>query len=134
MAHDVLGGWVPGLLLNRWLQLVLITPVMFYTGAPVHRTGWLTLRHRTADMNSLITLGTVAAYGYSPRRPPHTKFLTDPVTQVGNGGSAVALVAQLPPGERRRRCRGRGGGPGGWVDRVPGTGVAGGCGDCGGER
>jgi Cu+-exporting ATPase len=66
MAHEVFGaGWVPDLLLNRWFQLALITPVMFYTGWPIHRTGWLTLRHRAADMNSLITLGTTAAYGYS---------------------------------------------------------------------
>ncbi|MFF4550735.1 heavy metal translocating P-type ATPase [Streptomyces sp. NPDC001435] len=57
--------WVPGWMLNHWLQLLLITPVMFYTGWPIHRTGWLTLAHRAADMNSLITLGTVAAYGYS---------------------------------------------------------------------
>ena len=66
MAHDVFGaGWVPPLLLNHWVQLVLVTPVMVYTGWPVHRTGWLTLAHRSADMNSLITLGTIAAYGYS---------------------------------------------------------------------
>ncbi|WP_431951438.1 heavy metal translocating P-type ATPase [Actinacidiphila sp. bgisy167] len=66
MAHELFGApWVPGLLLNHWLQLVLITPVMFYTGWPVHSIGWLTLRHRGADMNSLITLGTTAAYGYS---------------------------------------------------------------------
>ena len=57
--------WMPGLLENRWFQLVLITPVMFYTGWPIHRTGWLALSHRTADMNSLITLGTIAAFGYS---------------------------------------------------------------------
>ena len=57
--------WLPSLLTNHWLQLALITPVMFYTGWPIHRTGWLALRHRTADMNSLITLGTIAAYGYS---------------------------------------------------------------------
>ena len=65
MAHDGFGVWVPGLLLNHWVQLALITPVMFYTGWPVHRTGWLALSHRSADMNSLITLGTCAAYGYS---------------------------------------------------------------------
>jgi P-type Cu+ transporter len=66
MAHEVFkAGWVPGVLLSHWLQLVLITPVMFYTGWPVHRTGWLTLAHRSADMNSLITLGTSAAFGYS---------------------------------------------------------------------
>ncbi|HET7488878.1 MAG TPA: heavy metal translocating P-type ATPase [Acidimicrobiales bacterium] len=56
---------VPDLLLNRWVQLALIAPVMFYSGWPIHRTGWLTLRHRAADMNTLITLGTSAAFGYS---------------------------------------------------------------------
>jgi P-type Cu+ transporter len=65
MAHDVFGAWVPGVLLNRWVQLALITPVMFWTGWPVHRTGWLALAHRSADMNSLIAIGTAAAYGYS---------------------------------------------------------------------
>ncbi len=66
MAHDVFNaGWVPGALLNHLLQLGLITPVMLYTGWPVHRTGWLALRHRAAEMNSLITLGTSAAFGYS---------------------------------------------------------------------
>jgi len=58
-------SWVPEVLMNHWVQLVLITPVMFYTGWPIHRTGWLALSHRTADMNSLITLGTFAAFGYS---------------------------------------------------------------------
>jgi len=57
--------WVPDFLLNRWVQLAFIAPVMLYTGWPIHRTGWLVLGHRTADMNSLITLGTCAAFGYS---------------------------------------------------------------------
>ncbi|MFE2581443.1 heavy metal translocating P-type ATPase [Streptomyces sp. NPDC059378] len=66
MAHELFGAaWVPGWMLDHWAQLALITPVMFYTGWPIHVTGWLTLRHRAADMNSLITLGTSAAYGYS---------------------------------------------------------------------
>ncbi len=66
MAHEVFGAdWVPALLLNHWVQLALITPVMFYTGWPIHRIGWLALVHRSAEMNSLITLGTTAAYGYS---------------------------------------------------------------------
>ncbi|WP_243709824.1 hypothetical protein [Mycobacterium marinum] len=65
MAEPLGTGWVPALLLNHWLQLALITPVMFYVGWPIHRTGWLALAHRSADMNSLITLGTVAAYCYS---------------------------------------------------------------------
>jgi Cu+-exporting ATPase len=66
MAHDLFkAGWVPSVLLNHWFQFALITPVMFYTGWPIHRTGWLALSHRSADMNSLVTLGTFAAYGYS---------------------------------------------------------------------
>jgi Cu+-exporting ATPase len=65
MAQSLGAHWVPAVLLNHWLQLALITPVMFYVGWPIHRTGWLAIAHRSADMNSLITLGTVAAYGYS---------------------------------------------------------------------
>ncbi len=56
---------VPGFLMERWVQLALIAPVMLYTGWPIHRTGWLTVLHRTADMNTLITVGTIAAFAYS---------------------------------------------------------------------
>ena len=60
------GSFLPvGILGNHLLQLALITPVMFYSGWPIHRTGWLSLLHRQAEMNSLITLGSSAAFGYS---------------------------------------------------------------------
>jgi len=60
------GSFLPvGILANHWLQLALIAPVMFYSGWPIHRTGWLSLAHRQAEMNSLITLGSSAAFGYS---------------------------------------------------------------------
>lgn len=66
MAMDLFNAmWVPEFLLNRWVQFALIAPVMFWTGWPIHRTGWLALRHRTAEMNALITIGTTAAFGYS---------------------------------------------------------------------
>ncbi len=66
MATELFSAtWVPGVLLNHWVQLALISPVMFFSGWPIHRTGWLALSHRTAEMNSLITLGTIAAFGYS---------------------------------------------------------------------
>jgi Cu+-exporting ATPase len=58
-------SWVPDALLEPWVQLALIAPVMGWVGWPIHRTGWLALAHRAADMNSLITLGTLAAFGYS---------------------------------------------------------------------
>jgi P-type Cu+ transporter len=58
-------SWVPDLLMNRWFQLALVAPVMAYTGWPIHTVGWNTLRHRGAEMNTLITLGTTAAFVYS---------------------------------------------------------------------
>jgi Cu+-exporting ATPase len=58
-------SWLPSIMSNHWFQLSLITPVMLYTGWPIHRTGWLTLRHRTADMNTLITVGSTASFAYS---------------------------------------------------------------------
>ena len=58
-------SWVPSILLNHWVQLALITPVYLYSGRPIHRIGWLSLIHRAAEMNALITIGTTAAFGYS---------------------------------------------------------------------
>ena len=66
MAVELFGAtWVPEILMSPWLQLALIAPVMLWSGWPIHRVGWRALSHRTADMNSLITMGTVAAFGYS---------------------------------------------------------------------
>ncbi len=49
MADDFFHpGWLPGILVNPWFGLATITPVFLYTGWPVHRSGWLGLRARTA--------------------------------------------------------------------------------------
>jgi len=58
-------AWVPPVLLNRWIQLALIAPVFFYAGWPIHRIGWLSIAHRAAEMNALITVGTTTAFAYS---------------------------------------------------------------------
>jgi Cu+-exporting ATPase len=65
MGADLLGLPVPEVLMRPWVQLVLITPVFLYTGRPIHAVGWRTLLHRTAEMNTLIAVGTTAAYAYS---------------------------------------------------------------------
>lgn len=66
MARDFFHpAWLPGILVNAWFALALITPVMAYTGWPIHRTGWLGLAHRSPDMNSLVTIGATAAFAYS---------------------------------------------------------------------
>lgn len=48
-----------------WVQLVMTTPVVFYCGAQFYRGAWAALRHRAADMNTLIAVGTGTAYVYS---------------------------------------------------------------------
>lgn len=47
------------------LMLVLTTPVQFVIGAPFYVKAWHALRARTATMETLIVLGTSAAYFYS---------------------------------------------------------------------
>jgi Cu+-exporting ATPase len=49
----------------NWLQLALTLPVVCYSGAPFYRGAWAALRHRAADMNTLIATGTGAAFVYS---------------------------------------------------------------------
>ncbi len=49
----------------NWLQLVLALPVVFYSGAQFYRGAWAAVRHRNADMNTLIAVGTGVAFAYS---------------------------------------------------------------------
>jgi Cu+-exporting ATPase len=52
----------------RWINVVsflLATPVQFWAGWQFYVGTWKTARHFTADMNTLIAVGTSAAYGYS---------------------------------------------------------------------
>ncbi len=50
---------------SSWIQLALTLPVIFYSGAPFYLAAWKALRHGAANMNSLISLGTGAAFLYS---------------------------------------------------------------------
>jgi Cu+-exporting ATPase len=50
---------------RNWIQLLFATPVQWWAGWPFLRGAWNGVRHRTADMNLLIGVGTLAAYLYS---------------------------------------------------------------------
>lgn len=65
MLHMANPALAPHWMVNPWLQAILITPVMFYCGRPIHTVGFPALAHRSPDMNSLVSLGTSAAYLYS---------------------------------------------------------------------
>nr|MBA3620031.1 copper-translocating P-type ATPase [Acidothermales bacterium] len=82
VAHFISGDYVPDLLENPWVQLVLSAPVMLLIGWPIHRTGLLALRNRSADMNTLISLGTIAAFGYSLLATVAPQALPEDVREV----------------------------------------------------
>lgn len=49
----------------QWLSLTLAAPVVVWGALPFHRAAWANLRHGTATMDTLISMGTVAALGWS---------------------------------------------------------------------
>ncbi|WP_420116863.1 heavy metal translocating P-type ATPase, partial [Micromonospora sp.] len=49
----------------QWLSLTLAAPVVAYGGLPFHRAAWTNLRHGAATMDTLVSLGTLAAFGWS---------------------------------------------------------------------
>jgi P-type Cu+ transporter len=51
--------------LLNWIFLLLATPVQFYSGADFYRNAWKALKARTANMDTLIAMGSSAAYFYS---------------------------------------------------------------------
>jgi len=65
LARMTIAPGLPELFTNPWFQLALATPVQFYCGWPFYRGAFNALRHRAADMNTLVAVGTSAAYGYS---------------------------------------------------------------------
>ena len=57
--------FVPKILNNNWVLLLLTTPVQFWVGWQFYSGLKLLIKYRTADMNTLISVGTLAAYFYS---------------------------------------------------------------------
>jgi P-type Cu+ transporter len=51
--------------LPGWLQLVLALPVQFWAAIPFYRSAISALRHRTSNMDTLVSLGTSTAFAYS---------------------------------------------------------------------
>jgi Cu+-exporting ATPase len=57
--------WVPSLLGNHFLLWALATPVQFWIGRRFYKGAWAAGKHGRADMNTLVAVGTSAAYFYS---------------------------------------------------------------------
>lgn len=68
----ILWGSFPGLmetspmiLRNFWIQFILATPVQFWAGFTFYRAAIKAIKHRTANMDTLVVIGTTVAFGYS---------------------------------------------------------------------
>ncbi|GAA2525774.1 MULTISPECIES: heavy metal translocating P-type ATPase [Streptomyces] len=49
----------------QWLSLTLAAPVVVWGALPFHRAAWTNLRHGAATMDTLVSVGTLAAFGWS---------------------------------------------------------------------
>lgn len=57
--------FVPSVLTDPFVLWVLATPIQFWAGRSFYQATWSGLRNRTASMDTLVSIGTTAAYGYS---------------------------------------------------------------------
>ena len=82
----------------QWLSLQLATPVVLWAGWPFHEAAWKNLRHGAATMDTLISLGTLAALGWSlyalffgDAGMPGMKMPFELVTERGAGADEIYL-------------------------------------------
>lgn len=68
--------FIPGWLHDPMLQLVLSVPVQFWCGKAFYVNAWKALKHRKATMDTLVALGTSAAYFYSVLATVYPQFFT----------------------------------------------------------
>jgi Cu+-exporting ATPase len=101
-----------------WLQLALSLPVIFYAGAGFYLAAWKALRHGSANMNSLVALGTGAAFlysAYATLRGAHEVYFEAASTIIalvltgrllearaqGKAGEAIRRLLELAPATAR---------------------------------
>ncbi len=74
---------------------LLTTPVMFWAGARFFRGFWAATRHRTADMNTLVAVGTSAAYAYSTVATFAPRLLADTTGMIHVYFDTSAMIITL---------------------------------------
>jgi len=86
--------WAPAWLRNPWLLWALATPVQFWAGFEFHAGFLRDLRHRTASMSTLVSIGTNAAYFFSLAVTlwPHVFMPAGGMTYYETGAVVITLV------------------------------------------
>ena len=99
----------------EWVALVLATPVVFWSGSGFHRAALQSARHLAATMDTLISMGTLAAWlvvGGGPDRWARRRHVlrgrgrdhdADPARPLPGGPREEQLVASDPDAARARR-------------------------------
>ncbi|MGQ5592046.1 heavy metal translocating P-type ATPase [Streptomyces sp. ESR1.13] len=101
-APVVLLAMVPALQFDnwQWLSLTLAAPVVVWGGLPFHRAAWTGVRRGAATMDTLVSLGTLAAFGWSlwalffgDAGMPGMRHGFDLTVSRADGASAIYLEA-----------------------------------------
>ncbi|MBC7796472.1 MAG: copper-translocating P-type ATPase [Pyrinomonadaceae bacterium] len=80
----------------NWLQLVLTIPVVVYCGGQFYRGAWIAFRHRAADMNTLIAIGTGTAFIYSIFATVFPQFFAQADRMPMSGTENMPQMANVP--------------------------------------
>ena len=102
-------GFLPDVMSEFWLLFLLTIPVYVWVGWPIHRSTWAALRNRTADMNTLITIGTTAALAYSLIATFFDQVLPEDQVQVYYDTAAVIITLILLGRLLEARAKGQAG-------------------------
>ena len=89
LARMTIAPWLPAFLSDPLFQLALATPVQLWAAQPFYAGAWRALRHGVADMNTLVVVGTSAAYLYSVATILFPAFFR--ATGLGAGGEELPL-------------------------------------------
>ena len=93
MLLDFFPGFPGGTFLPPFMalfSLLLATPIQFFLGQPFYRGMWSNLRLKSFNMDSLIAIGTLVAYGYSLFH--YLRYLFVYGSPVGVGGTKIPEI------------------------------------------
>ncbi|MEU9665118.1 heavy metal translocating P-type ATPase [Streptomyces bobili] len=99
-APVVLTAMIPALQFDnwQWLSLTLAAPVVVWGGLPFHRAAWTNLRHGASTMDTLVSVGTLAAFGWSlwalflgDAGMPGMRHTFEPAVSRADGASTIYL-------------------------------------------
>ncbi|KKW33662.1 MAG: Copper-transporting P-type ATPase [Parcubacteria group bacterium GW2011_GWB1_53_43] len=88
-------SFMPQIFNNNWTLLLLTAPVQFWIGSQFYSGLKLLIKYRTADMNTLIAIGTLAAYFYSAAVTVFPVFFTREEMQPALYFDTSAIIITL---------------------------------------